>query len=248
MDFSPNYNSKRKFDDQVLRTLLLSSLKKTPPETSKPSPDYSTEIFQIFPSDPEPVIKLSEILENHKLFQSKNLNIRSLIRKSLKCNENLQLSQPDRNKLWLLLSDFSNKSLDNSDYFSKLLNFSQKKYPDHFLKMVELDVFRTIISPKCSESMKEEIIKKLRNILNVYACRNPYIGYCQGFNFIVAEFIMSGLEENEAFWLFTYVLEILLPLDYYTSMIGIMVDQKVFLELLRIEFPEIIEKWVLGKL
>ena len=110
--------------------------------------------------------------------------------------------------------------------------------------MVELDVFRTIINPNCSEFEKQEIVKKLRNILNVYACRNPYIGYCQGFNFIVAEFLISGFEENQAFWLFTYVLEVLLPLDYYTSMIGIMVDQRVFLELLRIEFPEIIEKFM----
>ena len=104
MDFSPNPKTKPKFNDQVLHNLLLSSLDKKPPETSEPYIDISTEIFpktEIFPTDPdpEPEIKLSEILENPMLFQSKNLNIRSLIRKSLKRNENLELSQPDRNKL-----------------------------------------------------------------------------------------------------------------------------------------------------
>jgi len=41
----------------------------------------------------------------------------------------------------------------------------------------------------------------LRELLNCYACRNPYIGYCQGLNFIAGELIKMGFS-NEVSKLF----------------------------------------------
>ena len=38
-------------------------------------------------------------------------------------------------------------------------------------------------------------------------------------------------------------MESILPLDYYTSMIGIMVDQTIFHELVTDKMPEVIEKF-----
>ncbi len=58
----------------------------------------------------------------------------------------------------------------------------------------------------------------MRNILYCLAIRNPYLGYCQGLNFI-AYFILLYItdDEIEAFWIFVYMLESILPIDYYTN-------------------------------
>jgi len=41
------------------------------------------------------------------------------------------------------------------------------------------------------------IEKKVMLILYAYAMRNPYIHYCQGFNFIAAHIVMRGYTEEE---------------------------------------------------
>jgi len=47
-----------------------------------------------------------------------------------------------------------------------------------------------------------EIIEQLRRVCVAYTIRNPEIGYCQGFNFIVGRFLQIMCEE-EAFWMLT---------------------------------------------
>lgn len=47
-----------------------------------------------------------------------------------------------------------------------------------------------------SQEKKDEIILKMKNVLNAYAIRNPYIGYCQGFNFITSEILLNEIEEE----------------------------------------------------
>ena len=83
----------------------------------------------------------------------------------------------------------------------------------------------------------------LRNILNAYVKRNPTVGYCQGLNFVVAH-LLRIMGEEEAFWILCCVMESILPLDYYTYMIGILVDQKIFQRLLRNTLPSV---WTLFK-
>lgn len=68
--------------------------------------------------------------------------------------------------------------------------------------------------------------------------RNPTIGYCQGLNFIVAH-LLRYLQEEEAFWVLCCLLETILPIDYYSSMIGIMIDQKVFSSLVKAIDPQL---------
>lgn len=85
----------------------------------------------------------------------------------------------------------------------------------------------------------EALIVPLRNVLKTFVKRNPTIGYCQGMNFIVGA-ILKYLNEEETFWVFTHICENLLPLDYYSGMIGIMVDQKVFEHLLTQAFPKMV--------
>ena len=68
--------------------------------------------------------------------------------------------------------------------------------------------------------------------------RNPTIGYCQGFNYLVAH-LLRYMEEEEAFWMICAIVEIFLPLDYYSCMIGVLVDQKIFGKLLKETLPDI---------
>ena len=46
-------------------------------------------------------------------------------------------------------------------------------------------------------------------------------------NFIVGN-LLKYLSEEEAFWTFAQAAEVLLPIDYYCGMLGILIDQKVF--------------------
>jgi hypothetical protein len=46
-------------------------------------------------------------------------------------------------------------------------------------------------------------------------------------------------DEEDSFWLFTNLLESILPLDYYSQMIDVLVDQKVFVHLLQKTKPKI---------
>ena len=68
-------------------------------------------------------------------------------------------------------------------------------------------------------------IPKLRRVLLAYSLHNPDIEYCQGFNRIAAIALLF-LDEEEAFWCLLYILEFLLPDNYYMKqMIGTQVDQ-----------------------
>ena len=52
------------------------------------------------------------------------------------------------------------------------------------------------------------------------------MGYCQGVNFIAAR-LLTCMKEEEAFWVLNQIIEKYLPLDYYSNMVGVLVDQKV---------------------
>lgn len=46
----------------------------------------------------------------------------------------------------------------------------------------------------------------MHKVLQAYARRNPYVGYCQGMNFILHFIMTMGFEDEECFWiLFTLI-------------------------------------------
>ncbi len=40
------------------------------------------------------------------------------------------------------------------------------------------------------------------------------------------------ISENDGFWLLVQIIEKILPIDYYNSMMGLLIDQKIFLKIL----------------
>lgn len=70
------------------------------------------------------------------------------------------------------------------------------------------------------------MIEKLRRVCKAYTVRNPEIGYCQGFNFMVGRFLKI-MSEEEAFWMLAVLIESFIPLDYYSKLIGAIVDKDV---------------------
>jgi small G protein signaling modulator 3 len=64
-------------------------------------------------------------------------------------------------------------------------------------------------------------------VLTAYVLRSPTIGYCQGWNSIAAR-LLAVMPEEEAFWVLVQLVEVVLPLDQYSNLLGVLVDIKVF--------------------
>lgn len=47
------------------------------------------------------------------------------------------------------------------------------------------------------------------------------------------------MDEEEAFWTLTMLVETILPLDYYSNMVGVLIDQHVFKQAVRFFFPDL---------
>ena len=101
------------------------------------------------------------------------------------------------------------------------------------IKQIDKDISRTFSG---DESFSKE---ELRRILVAYSVRNPNVGYCQGLNFIVAILLSFEFTEEETFWIYSQIIEKILPIDYYNSMAGVILDQKVFDYLFRAKMPKI---------
>jgi Rab-GTPase-TBC domain len=87
-------------------------------------------------------------------------------------------------------------------------------------------------------------MSSMRNVLIAYTKRNPLIGYCQGMNFILGR-LVQNLNEEEAFWVYSMLMEQVLPIDYYAQMIGVHADVEYFgEELLKSVLPEVHEHFI----
>jgi hypothetical protein len=80
------------------------------------------------------------------------------------------------------------------------------------------------IATELDEQGKADTINKLRRVLQTYVKRNPTVGYCQGMNFIVGRLLYFMPEEREAFWTLAMIVETMLPIDYYSNMVGVLID------------------------
>ena len=112
---------------------------------------------------------------------------------------------------------------------SLLPSFSQRE--------IEKDLRRTFPKHKTLSTDKSQ--EKLRSILTCYAKRNPRVGYVQSMNYIGAMLLLF-MEEDEAFWTLSCIIEDLLPESFYAdNMDSLMRELELFDELTRAKLPSL---------
>ena len=130
-----------------------------------------------------------------------------------------------REEYWLLITGAKKLKLENPTYYSTLLNnYPKNPLSDKIENQIYLDIYRTF--PE-DENFKKEKIESLKNVLIVYSRRNCSLGYCQGFNYIVGKILKVVKNEENAFWIFTQIIENILPINYYCDSVGIIIDNNI---------------------
>jgi hypothetical protein len=107
----------------------------------------------------------------------------------------ISFGTPDfyRSKLWILCSGAKKQINENPYYYSSLKKLSLE-VPSLCRVQIEKDIKRTI-----NLGNDPNFYEKLKNILICYSIRNSSIGYCQGFNFIVARLLYVLKDEVKYF-------------------------------------------------
>jgi hypothetical protein len=121
-----------------------------------------------------------------------------------------------RRKFWLCVSGAYGYMRNYSDGYYECLSKENddvafRKWPHPCYHEIKKDVKRTFSDEPFFQ--RDETQQKILRILTAFVRRNPVLGYIQSMNYIVGRLIQV-LEEEEAFWVFTLILENYLPIDY----------------------------------
>ncbi|NXE62886.1 TBD2A protein, partial [Calcarius ornatus] len=124
-------------------------------------------------------------------------------------------------------------------HYQRLLE--QSRSTEHpACRQIELDLPRTLTNNKHFSSPTSQLIPRLRRVLLAFSWHNPAIGYCQGLNRLAAVALLVLEDEESAFWCLVYIVETLMPADYYSeTLITSQVDQRVFKDFLSEKLPRL---------
>ncbi|NXU66373.1 TBD2A protein, partial [Horornis vulcanius] len=124
-------------------------------------------------------------------------------------------------------------------HYQRLLE--QSRSTEHpACRQIELDLPRTLTNNKHFASPTSQLIPKLRRVLLAFSWHNPAIGYCQGLNRLAAVALLVLEDEESAFWCLVFIVENLMPADYYSdTLITSQVDQRVFKDFLSEKLPRL---------
>ncbi len=113
---------------------------------------------------------------------------------------------------------------------------SIKDSTPEWLQQIQKDVPRTLGGVPKFKTVEGR--KELERVLVCYYYRNPQaVGYCQGMNMLAAG-LLTQMNEEDAFWALVCVIES--RIGYYTrSMVGLLVDQRVFQSILAYTMPKL---------
>nr|XP_006821156.1 PREDICTED: small G protein signaling modulator 3 homolog [Saccoglossus kowalevskii] len=143
-----------------------------------------------------------------------------------------------RGQLWMRLSGAMTKKRAADTNYQEVVKASSN---EHSLtaKQIEKDLLRTMPSNACFSSIHSTGVPRLRRILRSLAWLYPEIGYCQGTGMMAASLLLF-LEEEDAFWMMSSIVEDLVPASYYSStLIGVQADQRVLRQLLVSYLPDL---------
>ena len=144
------------------------------------------------------------------------------------CFKSAPLPDELREEYWILITGAKKLKLENPEYYKTLLNnYPVNPLSDKSETQISLDIYRTF--PE-DENFRKEKIDSLKNILIAYSRRNCSLGYCQGFNYIVGKLLKVVKDEENAFWIFTQIIENILPINYYYDSVGIIIDNNILFE------------------
>ncbi|XP_030671357.1 small G protein signaling modulator 3 isoform X7 [Nomascus leucogenys] len=136
-----------------------------------------------------------------------------------------------RPQLWMRLSGALQKKRNSELSYREIVKNSSN---DETIaaKQIEKDLLRTMPSNACFASMGSIGVPRLRRVLRALAWLYPEIGYCQGTG-MVAACLLLFLEEEDAFWMMSAIIEDLLPASYFsTTLLGVQTDQRVLRHLI----------------
>lgn len=148
-----------------------------------------------------------------------------------------------KGKVWRLLIDAQVAPLKAalpSNYYQDLLaRRTTSSTLVSAAKQIELDLLRTLPNNRHYESFHSDGIARLRRVLLAFSRHNPQVGYCQGLNRLAAIALLF-LNEEDAFWCLVYIVEYLMPPDYYNkNLLGSQVDQRVLKDLVAEKLPRL---------
>ncbi|KAI9327546.1 rab-GTPase-TBC domain-containing protein [Obelidium mucronatum] len=142
-----------------------------------------------------------------------------------------------RGEMWEVCCGAMVKRYMNPGYFEKIL-LDNKGKMSLSIEEIEKDLNRSL--PEYKGYQTEVGINSLRRVLYAYSFHDPEIGYCQAMN-IVVSVLLIYLTEEQAFWVLTVLSEKLLPSYYSTNMVGAVVDNQVFEQLVQKYMPMVTE-------
>ncbi|KAG9520730.1 TBC-domain-containing protein, partial [Aureobasidium melanogenum] len=119
-----------------------------------------------------------------------------------------------RAKIWL---ESAQSSIHYSPEDFNMLAAEYNSNPDdqRYLHDIEMDTPRTLTNNVYFRKEKNQ--DALALLLGCFAIRNKDIGYCQGFNIIAGYLLLAMPTTEQAFWVFCFLIEKVLPTSYFTA-------------------------------